>query len=217
MGNGSVLAARPGRRPDRRRARTRAALLEAGLGLLALRNIDGISVDEIVAAADVAKGSFYNHFTDKDVFAREIGAAVRGQAERLAAAANAEVTDPAERVARALCVFVRFALEHPDSARVLWRLNAGSTMAEAPINRHLRQDLSRGIGAGRFAVVDLETGVLLVIGAVVVAMRHVLEEHASTPAALIAAQMAGGLLRGLGVGRSESRRVSERAARQVFS
>jgi AcrR family transcriptional regulator len=202
---------------ERRRARTRAALLEAGLGLLALRNIDGISIDEIVAAADVAKGSFYNHFADKGVFARQIGAAVRGQAERLAAGANAAVTDPAERVARALCVFVRFATEHPDSARVLWRLNAGSTMADAPINRHLTEDLSRGIATRRFAAVDLEAGVLLVIGAVVVAMRHVLEEHVSTPAASIAAQMAGGLLRGLGVGRAESRRLSQRSARQVFA
>jgi AcrR family transcriptional regulator len=202
---------------ERRRTRTRAALLDAGLGLLALRNIDGISVDEIVAAADVAKGSFYNHFADKEMFAREIGAAVRGQAERLAADANATVIDPAERVARALCVFVRFATEHPDSARVLWRLNAGSTMAAAPINRSLRQDLSRGIAARRFAAVELETGVLLVIGAVVIAMRHALEERISTPAASIAARMAAGLLRGLGVARAESRRLSQRAARQVFA
>ena len=61
----------PTRRVDRRRARTRAALLKAGRTLLASRDVQGLSVDEIVAAADVAKGSFYNHFTDKDMFARE--------------------------------------------------------------------------------------------------------------------------------------------------
>ena len=42
--------------------------------LLAQRDVGALSVDEIVAAADVAKGSFYNHFQDKDAFAREIGA-----------------------------------------------------------------------------------------------------------------------------------------------
>ncbi len=73
------------RRPDRRRLRTRTALLHAGRALLAVRDIDAISIDEIVAAADVAKGSFYNHFADKEEsFAREIGAAVRTEAERLA-------------------------------------------------------------------------------------------------------------------------------------
>jgi len=59
------------RAPDRRRARTREALLSAGRALFAARDVDGVSIDEIVAAAEVAKGSFYNHFTDKDVFARD--------------------------------------------------------------------------------------------------------------------------------------------------
>src|SRR5487761_2398060 len=95
----SAAPAKP-RRPDRRRARTRVALLNAGRTLLARRDVDGLSVDEIVAAADVAKGSFYNHFTDKDVFAREIGATVRREAERAVVAANRGITDPATRLAR---------------------------------------------------------------------------------------------------------------------
>jgi AcrR family transcriptional regulator len=204
------------RRPDRRRLRTRTALLHAGRALLATRDIDGISIDEIVAAADVAKGSFYNHFTDKESFAREIGAAVRTEAERLAVGANTGVTDPAARVARGLCVFLRFAIEHPDSAKALWRLNPGSTMADAPINRNLRDDLMRGIRARRFAAVDLEIGLLLVMGAVVIAMRHVLEERVSTPPGSIAAQMAGGMLRSLGLTAAEARRIADSAARYIF-
>ncbi len=204
------------RRPDRRRARTRAALLDAGRSLLALRHIDGISVDEIVAMADVAKGSFYNHFADKEVFAREIGAAVRRQAEVAAVAANAGVTDPAMRVARGLCVFVRFAIEHPDSAKVLWRLNSGATMAEAPINRNLREDLSRGIRARHFGAVDLEAGLLLVMGSVIIAMRHVLEEHLRTPAPAVAGHMAAGMLRALGVRPADARRIADQAAQEIL-
>jgi AcrR family transcriptional regulator len=204
------------RRPDRRKVKTRAALLNAGRALLALRDIDGISVDEIVVAADVAKGSFYNHFADKEVFAREIGAAVRRQAEHAAAAANAGTTDPGARLARGLCAFVHFAIEHRNSARVLWRLNPGSTMAEAPINRVLRTDLSRGIRAQRFCDVDIESGVLLVMGTVVIAMRHVLEERVDTPAASIASNMAAGMLRSLGLTPAEARRVADGAALFVF-
>jgi len=131
------------RRSDRRRARTRAALLEAGRALYALRGLEAVSVDEIVAAADVAKGSFYNHFRDKDGLAREIAGEVRRQAERLVEAANAGVVDPAARVARALCVFIRFAIDHRDSAQVLWRLNSGATLADAPANRSLRAEVER--------------------------------------------------------------------------
>ncbi|MGA8708609.1 MAG: hypothetical protein WB646_16670, partial [Steroidobacteraceae bacterium] len=157
-----------------------------------------------------------NHFADKEVFAREIGAAVRRQAELAAVAANAGVTDPAMRVARGLCVFVRFAIEHPDSAKVLWRLNSGATMAEAPINRNLREDLSRGIRARHFGAVDLEAGLLLVMGSVIIAMRHVLEEHLRTPAPAVAGNMAAGMLRALGVRPADARRIADQAAQEIL-
>jgi AcrR family transcriptional regulator len=188
----------------------------AGRSLLATRDIDGISVDEIVLAADVAKGSFYNHFADKDMFAREIGASVRGQAEQAAAAANVGISDPAARLARGLCAFVRFAMEHRDSARVLWRLNPGSTMAEAPINRVLREDLASGIRARRFRDLEIEPGVLLVMGAVVISMRHVLEERVTTPAVSVAANMAAAMLRALGLARADAKRTAGSAAQYVF-
>jgi AcrR family transcriptional regulator len=210
------MSTREPSRPDRRRVRTRAALLAAGRTLLAVRDIDGISVDEIVAAADVAKGSFYNHFTDKDMFAREIGAAVRRHVEQAVVAANVGVRDPAAALARGLCVFLRFAIEHRDSAQVLWRLNPGSTMAEAPINQALRADLARGIRAGRFKGIDVELGVLLVMGAVVIGTRHVLEERVVTPPRSIATGMAAGMLRALGVSAAQAAAGALAAARHVF-
>ena len=160
------------RKEDRRRERTRVALLNAGRTLFAERHVDGVSVDEIVAAAEVAKGSFYNHFVDKDVFAREIAKAVRCQAERAVNEANASIKDPAAHLARALCVFMRFAIEHRESAQALWRLNSGSTMADAPINRNLRDNMQRGITEGRFKHVDIESAVLLVMGVIVISLRH---------------------------------------------
>ncbi len=89
-------------------------------------------------------------------------------------------------------------------------------MAEAPINRVLRDDLSRGIRTRRFADVDIETGVLLVMGAVVIAMRHVLEERGDTPAASIATNMAAGMLRSLGLAPAEAKRIAGAAALFVF-
>lgn len=201
---------------DRRRDRTRTALLNAGRALFASRHVDGVSVDEIVAAADVAKGSFYNHFADKDVFAREIAGGVRRQAEQAVDAANQGVDDPAIVLARGLCVFVRFAMEHPDSAQVLWRLNSGATMADAPINRGLRDVVQRGIKAQRFKHVDLEAGVLLVIGTIVVTLRHALEERPVSAPQHIAKNMAAGLLRGLGVAPAQALQLSNDAADAIL-
>ena len=206
-----------GMRNDRRRARTRAALLRAGRRLLAQRDVGALSIDEIVAAADVAKGSFYNHFPDKDGFAREIGAHVRHQAEQAVVEANDGIGDPAMRFARALCVFIRFAIEHPDSAQVLWRLNSGATLADAPVNRRLKEDLVRAHRTKEFAGLDVETGVLTVMGTVVISMRHVLDERVRTDPRRIAARMATGMLRALGVEARRARSVAARSAEELLA
>jgi AcrR family transcriptional regulator len=205
------------RRSDRRRARTRAALLEAGRALYALRGLDAVSVDEIVAAADVAKGSFYNHFHDKDGLAREIAGEVRRQTERLVEDANAGVGDPAMRIARALCVFIRYAIDHRDSAQVLWRLNSGATVADAPANRSLRAEVERGIATGCFSQVDVYSGVLLIMGTVVISMRHALEERASMAPTALARGMAAGLLRALGTPARLAARTAAHAADAIFA
>ncbi len=202
---------------DRRWERTRAALMNAGRTLFASRDVDGVTVDQIVATAEVAKGSFYNHFVDKDVFAREIASSVRRQAEQAVNEANATITDPAAHLARALCVFMRFAIEHRESAQVLWRLNSGATMLDAPINRNLRNNVQQGITQQRFKHVDLEVAVLLVMGTIVISLRHALEERLVTPPINIAKGMAAGLLRSLGVPANQSDRLACEAADDILA
>ena len=50
---------------ERRRARTRAALVSAALGFLVEGRTD-VAVQEITEAAGVGQGSFYNHFVSKE-------------------------------------------------------------------------------------------------------------------------------------------------------
>jgi AcrR family transcriptional regulator len=212
----SVSKAAPPR-PDRRRDRTRSALLHAGRVLFASRDVDSVSVDEIVDAAAVAKGSFYNHFADKEVFAREIAATARLQVEDLVNLANADVTDPAAGIARALCVFTRFAIEHRDSAQSLWRLNTGATMADAPINRGLADHVQRGIRQQVFKHINLESGVLLVMGIFVITLRHVFEDRLRTRPNDIAEQMAAALLRSLGVSAARADKLGKQAAQDILA
>jgi len=212
-----MAASKRSPRNDPRRDRTREALLNAGRSLFARRDVDGVSVDEIVEAAAVAKGSFYNHFADKEMFAREIVASARREVEALVAEANSSVRNPATGVARALCVFVRFAMEHRDAARTLWRLNTGATVVDAPINKSLVDVMQEGIDAGEFAEVDVETGMLLVIGVIVVTLRHLFEERVRTEPKEFARRMAAGLLRALGVTPIRAERLAREASVAVLT
>lgn len=198
-------------RTDRRRTRTRAALMRAGQTLFAARSVDAVSIDEIVAAADVAKGSFYNHFPDKEALAQALGEEVRHGVELLAAEVGAGFDDPAERVARALCGFVRQACAEPERARAMQRLFPAAAVPDAPMNRGVRADVAAGLQAGRFAGLSREAAVLAAVGLVQVAVARASAPDAA-PAAQLGRELAFALLRGLGVAPAEAEAIASRAS-----
>jgi AcrR family transcriptional regulator len=203
-------------RQQRRRSRTRAALVAAAEGLFAERSPEGISIDDIVAAADVAKGSFYNHFPDKDALAREIATSVRAQIESEVTDLNASVRDPAMRVARALNIFSRFAQRNPNRARALLHLSPSATSPDAPLNRGLRRDISSGIATSRFQKVTRDAAMLFVFGVVQASFLHALGAQVAS-AKRNAQQMTTLLLRGLAVDLAEAEAIASKASADIFA
>ena len=123
-------------RLDRRKARTRASLVEAARMLLASRDPAGVSIQEITDAADVGFGSFYNHFQSKqDLF----DAAVEEVLEEHGAildVATADIVDPAEVFAAAVRMTARLPKTQPQIAKIFerhrLRPRGGSPRARAP-------------------------------------------------------------------------------------
>jgi len=204
-------------RVDRRRVRTRAALLQAGVTLFAARSVDGVSIDDIVAEAQVAKGSFYNHFPDKDALAQDLADRARAGVEALAARLGAGVADPAERVARAVCGFSRQALEDPVGVRAQLRLFQGAAIPDAPMNAGVRADVQAGLQAGRFVGLTLEAGLLLTVGVVQIAVGRVLTQDDPRKAAALTRDLAFGLLRGLGLDGPSAKAIAAKAAADIYA
>jgi len=207
------MSNKPNIRQEQRRLQTRAALFDAGLKLFAERAVDSISIDDIVQQAGVAKGSFFNHFTDKAEFASAVAMKIRIEIEVNIAAVNRDVTDPALRIAHGVCSFVKFALLDRQAAKSFARARAKSTGLAHPLDAGLRTDVELGTKMGRFSLCNVATGEVCVIGVTQRLLTSILTNSA-TPleARTLSIDVLTVLLTGFGVTSTEARRVSTIAA-----
>lgn len=107
------------RRGERRAARTRAAILDAAEVAFRTGGFRGARVEDIAERADVAVGSIYSHFGNKDgLYAALAERAVDLFGDYLALAYEAGDT-ALERVMASGDSYLRFHLEHPGAFRFL--------------------------------------------------------------------------------------------------
>ena len=175
---------------------------------MASRNLDALSVDEIEMRADVAKGTFYNYFADKDALAR----GVRVRMEDEIARANAQVEDPIARVARALCCVMRFGLREPQHAAAMMRLFPHATDPAAPLNAGVRGDAAAGLSARPIMAPSEASAIAAIFGVIMACLNRVMD---LTPdlAAAFARDLGTIPLRGLRVDRSKAARIYEGSGR----
>jgi AcrR family transcriptional regulator len=83
---------------ERKKADTRARIIESAVTLFGQRGIEAVTVDEIAAAADVGKGTVYNYFGAKE----DIVVAFLIELDRKALANMAKLPAPGMSVAEAL-------------------------------------------------------------------------------------------------------------------
>jgi len=168
----------PGRAPNRRERRklaTRQAILDATQALLASRSMDALTVDEIAMQADVAKGTFYNYFPDKDALERELSFNVRTRMETEIARTNEGVNDPAERIARAFCCVIHFCLAVPERAAAMMRLFPHATAPAAPMNSGVRSDVTEGLARDRIVAPSEDVAVAFIVGVFMAGVNRALD------------------------------------------
>jgi len=161
----------PANRLDRRKARTRQALIDAAVELIAQGRGERASIQEITEAADIGFGSFYNHFTSKEELFQTASEEVLERWAQMIDAACAGLDDPAEVFAISLRISGRLAWTHPEIAGFI--TGAGLELLDAPRGlapRALR-DIRAGQAAGRFAIADADIALSAVAGGLLGLLR----------------------------------------------
>jgi AcrR family transcriptional regulator len=162
-------------RVERRKQRTRAALIKAAQAFIAEGKLN-VPILEITQAADVGMGSFYNHFTSKEEL---FDAAVVDTLDAHGALLDeltAAIDDPAETFACSFRLTGRLFRSRPQEAQIL--LNNGPSLinSDRGVAPRARRDLIAGIEAGRFTIEDPELA-LAIAGGVLMGVGILVRDH----------------------------------------
>ena len=139
-------------RLDRRKARTRAALIRAAQTLIAQGRTNA-PILEITQAADVGMGSFYNHFETKEQLFDAAFESVLDAYGQLLDQVTADIEDPAEVFASSFRLTGRLHRREPELSRVLLnnlappaqrRRRPGPPRATGHHGRRRRRPIRRG-------------------------------------------------------------------------
>ncbi|MFB8005141.1 TetR/AcrR family transcriptional regulator [Nocardia sp. NPDC056000] len=195
-------------RLERRKARTRAALVSAAQSLLAEGNLN-VPILEITQAADVGMGSFYNHFQSREELFQ---AAVEEALDRHGALLDLlceGIEDPAQVFAQSFRLTGRLHRRHPTLSKVLLNDGLRLTSSDRGLAPRARRDLEAAAAAGRFDIRDPELSMTIVAGATL-CLGRLLHDHPERDDAEATDQVAEDLLRMFGLPADEAREICRR-------
>lgn len=195
----------------------RNALISACAELLSRQPIDAITINNIVETAGVAKGSFYNHFPDKEALAECVAAAIRSEVETAVRRSNVNVTDPAYKIARGVCNHIQFAVSNPGRAIIMLRGFRGTTSGEHPLNQDVQEHLREGVETGRLEPRCENSGLIVLLGSVFSTCLRVIDQGLSAEQAIeLSTGVFTVVLCGFGLEEEEAHRIVASSARDII-
>ena len=190
-----------------RRARTRAELVKAARKLYAARTFDSVTVDDLVNAAGVAKGTFYVHFDSLDDVESAVADELAREFDELLQPRRLTLDDPLERIAAGCGAFINQALHDPAWAALLARGAAAMPGIARVARGRLNEDIRRAASTGRLHDVAPDLAFEFVLGITIRTMQSAAEGRLKPKHA---PAIVAGILRAIGVTAAEAEAIALR-------
>jgi AcrR family transcriptional regulator len=197
-----------GNRLQRRKERTRAALVRAAQRLIAEGRVN-VPVLEITQAADVGMGSFYNHFDSKEQLFEAAVADVLDAHGALLDRLTASIEDPAETFATSFRLTGRLFRQRPQESEILLANGSALLSSDRGLAPRALRDIKAADDAGRFRVDDPELA-LAVAGGALLGLGALLREDRDRDDAHAADTVTENVLRLFGLSADEAHSICQR-------
>lgn len=200
--------AEPPNRLERRKQRTRTALVRAAQRLIADGKVN-VPVLEITRAADVGMGSFYNHFDSKDELFAAAVADVLDAHGALLDRLTASIDDPAETFAARFRLTGRLFRQRPQESKILLANGPALLSSERGLAPRALRDIKAGVSAGRFQLDDPELA-LAMAGGALLGLGKLLGDNPDRDDGLAADVVTENMLRLFGLSAGEAGEICQR-------
>jgi AcrR family transcriptional regulator len=195
-------------RLERRKQRTRAALVKAAQGLIAEGKVN-VPVLEITRAADVGMGSFYNHFDSKEQLFEAAIADVLDAHGAMLDRLTESIDDPAETFATSFRLTGRLFRQRPRESDILLANGPMLLSSDRGLAPRALRDIKAGAEAGRFKVDDPDLALAMAAGALL-GLGKLLRDNPDRDDARAADAVTESILRLFGLSAEEASEVCRR-------
>ena len=188
-----------------RRERMRRRLFGSALQLVAKQGPAATSIDQVIQAAEVSRGTFYKYFGSPDALFDELSLELANEMIRMADPQVVRIKDPAQRVATGIHLIIQMAISSKEVAGFLVRLGWPDFSNRKVLLEFVQRDLEEGMRQGRFVQMPVSLAVNIVSMTVIGTVHLML---APRPPRDLAAQAVASALRALGVSQKEAARLA---------
>jgi AcrR family transcriptional regulator len=154
-----------------RREKTRARLLESALLVFAEKGPEAAIIDDVIARAGMARGSFYNYFRTNEELLDAVAAEVTNEWLRVIDPIVRLHEDPAIRVTWGIKLLLRAMRSYPLLGAFLSRMQIATAGSELLGIQYLTRDVLAGIEHNRFAHRQPRAVIDILVGAIFCAAR----------------------------------------------
>ena len=188
-----------------RRGKTRLRLLQSALVVFAEKGIDATVIDDVIAAAGVSRGTFYNHFRTASELLLALATAMSDEALAVVDPVVLSLSDPVLRFSAGTRLYMQTALRYPTWGRFITSVGTRIAARGQLIDVCLSRDLTDALAAKRVTVTDLLVARDIVLGSIFYGIETMLtepthEHHAE--------QLVATFLRGMGVAPKEADKIA---------
>jgi AcrR family transcriptional regulator len=195
-------------RLERRKQRTRAALISAAQRLIAEGKVN-VPILEITQAADVGMGSFYNHFDSKEQLFEAAVTDVLDAHGAMLDRLTESIDDPAETFATSFRLTGRMFRRRPQESEILLANGPALLASDRGLAPRALRDIKAGADAGRFKVDDPELA-LAMAGGALLGLGKLLRDDPDRDDARAADTVTESVLRLFGLSAQEAHEVCQR-------